>query len=315
MSPLLLARGRCAVAVVMWAGLAVVPLQAQTTAVQAPPAPSAGIPQWQTAAGSKMEFEVASVRPSAPGTPYGTSVSLDGLDGPVSGSLFSANASLHSYLLFAYKISDSNQARGIFFKLPAWAKPPQFFDVEARADGVPTRDQLRLMMQALLADRFKLAIHWEMQQHEEYVLVLSNAGKPGPQLQPHASDEVCVKSPAAIIAAPAKGTEIPRYCGIVTWRVDGQQHIRMTDVTIAQMASAVSGLSGSLTAHSGVDSTGLTGQYDLDLQFVPEVSEGRGVSGPTFADALKNQLGLNLAERKQPMEMLVIDHVEKPSEN
>ena len=87
-----------------------------------------------------------------------------------------------AYLLFAYKISDSNQGRALFDKLPAWGKAPQFFNVQGRAEGAPTRDQMRLMVQAMLADRFKLAIHREMQQREEYLLVVDKPDKLGPQL-------------------------------------------------------------------------------------------------------------------------------------
>jgi uncharacterized protein (TIGR03435 family) len=288
-----------------------------TSAQQAEPVP---VPQWQTAAGGKLEFDVASVRPSAPGTPYSTTVNLVDGDGASTGNLFRANAPVHAYLLFAYKISDSNQARGIYDKLPAWARAPQFFYIEARADGTPTRDQLRLMVQSLLADRFKLAIHREMQLREEYIFVLDKPGKLGPQLLPHPPEQPCVNDPSKpfVIRAPAKDTETPRYCGLVTWHIDGQQHLRMIDVTMAEMVSHLSGLSGTPTPHSGVDNTGLTGRFDVDLQFTPE-TQGPGNtlddSGPTFTEALKKQLGLKLIERKMPVEILVIDHLEKPSLN
>jgi bla regulator protein BlaR1 len=315
MNPFLRAARTWAVCVAIMLGLAAAS-RAEAASVpeaQGQPVPS---PQWQAVAGETLKFEVASVRPSAPGTPYRSNVSLDGLDGLPPGSLLNADASLHSYLLFAFKISDSNQARAIYFKLPAWAKPPQFFNIQARAGADATRDQMRVMMQALLTDRFKLAIHREMQPQAEYALRLNKAGKLGPQLRPHAEGEPCVKSPGAIIDPPVKGTDVPSYCGMVTWRVDGQQHIRMVDVTMAQMASAVSGLSGSMAPHSGVDVTGLAGRFDVDLEFVPETSAGSAdATGPTFAEALRSQLGVTIVERNVPVEILVIDHVEKPSEN
>lgn len=299
------------------------PLIAQSGLDQTPKAQPAAIPEWQIAAGGKMEFEVASVRPSAPGTPFGSTVNLtDGRDGASTGNLFRADAILMPYLMFAYKFSDSNQGRAIWDKLPDWAKT-QFFHVEARADGTPTRDQLRLMMQALLADRFKLAIHREMQLHGRYLLVLDKPGNPGPQLVPHPTDQPCVDDPSRppMIAPPAKDTEAPRYCGMVTWRIDGQLHLRMTDVTMSQVANYLSSASmagGTLMPHSGVDGTGLAGRFDVDIQFMPEAN-GPGsnpdASGPTFTEALKKQLGLKLVEQKTPMEIMVIDHLEKPSPN
>jgi uncharacterized protein (TIGR03435 family) len=300
-----------------------IPLMAQTALGQIPQPQPVAVPEWQTAAGGKMEFEVASVRPSEPGTPYGSTVSLtDGRDGASTGNLFRADAILMPYLTFAYKISGPVQARGIWDKLPDWAKT-QFFHVEARADGTPTRDQLRLMVQSLLADRFKLAIHREMQLREGYLLVLDKPGKPGPQLVPHPTDKPCVDDPSRppMIVPPAKGTEAPRYCGLVAWRIEGQQHLRMIDVTMAQVAnylSSASMASGTPMPHSGVEETGLAGRFDVDIQFMQEIygpGSNPDASGSTFTEALKKQLGLKLVEQKRPMEILVIDHLEKPSPN
>ena len=292
---------------------------------QAPPMGSVAEPDWETAAGGKMEFSVASVRQSQPGTPYSSNVRLDGLDGPPVGNLFAANAPLHAYLLFAYKISDSNQALGIYDKLPSWGKPPQFFNIQARAEALPTRDQLRLMVQALLVDRFKLSIHREIRMRNEYLIVLDKPDKLGPQLRPHPTNKPCVIAPNAVtmIDAPAEGTEVPRYCGMVRWSIDGQQHLRMIDVTPAQIVNLLSGTGaaiagGTMTPRSGVDGTGLSGRFDLDLQFMPEDNVWGSIpnaSGPTFTKALENQLGLKLTERRGPVEMLFIDHIEKPSEN
>ena len=78
-----------------------------------------------------------------------------------------------------------------------------------------------------------------------------------------------------MIAAPAKGADAPRTCGMVTWNVDGQRHLRMIDVTMGQIANYLSGTGaasagGNLTPRSGVDGTGLSGRFDVDIQFMPE---------------------------------------------
>lgn len=284
-------------------------------------AQTASAPDWQTAAGGKMEFEVVSVKPAAPGTPYSTNVALNGLDGTApAGNLFSATAPVMAYVLFAYKISDPNQGRAIYDKLPAWAKM-QFYTIQARADGAPTRDRLRLMVQALLAERFQLAIHPEIQMREEFAFSLDQPGKLGPQLHPYPTGEPCVNNPSRspLIPAPDKDSDAPRYCGVVSWDIGDQRHLRMIDVSMAEAVNYLSGASmtgGTLTPHTGQDDTGLSGRYDLDIQFLAEPNgPGSNINadGPTFAQALKSQLGLKMTERKGPVQILVLDHLEKPS--
>jgi len=147
--------------------------------------------------------------------------------------------------------------------------------------------------------------------------VLDKPDKFGPQLLAHPTDKPCIDAPsrAPMIAAPAKGTVVPPSCGGVTWSIDGQQHVRIIDRTMPEIATYLASAvmaGGVQTPHSGVDGTGLTGRFDLDLQFMPE-SAGRGsgpdASGPTFVDAPKKQLGLKLVERRAPEEILVIDHL------
>jgi uncharacterized protein (TIGR03435 family) len=286
------------------------------------------VPAWQVAAGGKQEFDVASVKLAPPSmsdrSSYRSSVPLAfGLDGPTTNGLFTANAPLNVYILFAYKITDSNEARNFFFSLPAWAKYPHFFTIEARAPGSPTRDQLRLMMQSLLADRFQLAVHREMQVHDLYAFSLVNPGKPGLQLQPHPAGKPCIDNPEQInIIDTPPPEDSPRSCGPIYWRDQGVVHLRLTNMSMADIAEFLAGtgttLAGdALTTLSGIDATGLTGRFDLDLQFVPELNgqTTSDVAGPNFTEALRKQLGLKLSERKGPVEVLVIDHIEKPSAN
>ena len=112
---------------------------------------------------------------------------LDGLDGPAPvENLFSANAPLMAYLLFAYKIIRSRRAASSIAcrtgREPASSK-------STRAHGLPARDQLRLMVQTLLAGRFKLAIRREIQTRGVAALSLVQPGIPGPYLKPHPTDE------------------------------------------------------------------------------------------------------------------------------
>ena len=269
----------------------------------------------------KVEFEVASVKLSQPGTPPHGAEVLTPFDYPSPQSgLFSANASLLGYIVFAYKVLDFSQYPALMKELPAWAQTGQF-DIEARSEGTPTRDELRLMVRTLLEQRFKLAIHTETRQLPVYALVLDKPGHPGPQLKPHPEDAPCTTNSPDTIAPSSSGVPPPAYCGLQGWQVDGRFHLRMTGLTMDQIASFLGGGAGFLGGRANrpvIDRTGLQGRFDLEMEFVPEKNgpdPQSDVSGPTFTGALQDKLGLKLESTTGPVETLVIDHVERPSAN
>src|SRR5262249_23840785 len=141
---------------------------------------------WERAAGGHMKFEVASVKenqnPPGPGTVH-SNVPITTWDFPAgapTGGRFSAtNLFVDIYIGYAYKLQ--GYANDAFENQPPqWARfGADRYDIEARADGNPTRDQYRLMMQSLLADRFKLAVHWETKEMPALALVLDKPGKMG----------------------------------------------------------------------------------------------------------------------------------------
>jgi hypothetical protein len=147
-------------------------LRAQSPADQAP------TPQWQIAAGDKMAFEVASVKLNKSGEQsYHMNVPFLGDTNVSTGGLFSAtNVPIINCIYLAYKLT-GNQYQLLLPQLPRWVTTERF-DIEARAEGNPTKDQMRLMMQSLLADRFKLAIHHETRHVPIYAAVLSSRKKP-----------------------------------------------------------------------------------------------------------------------------------------
>jgi hypothetical protein len=118
---------------------------------------------WQTAAGGKMAFDVASVRQNSIGPDYGMNSNFPLGPGDVyaanGGQFRATNFSLLAYIEFAYKI-DGNQDQFLVSQPPKWVLTSHF-DIQAKAQGNPTKDQMRLMMQTLLADHFKLAVHYE----------------------------------------------------------------------------------------------------------------------------------------------------------
>lgn len=179
------------------------------------------------------------------------------------------------------------------------------------------------MLQALLADRFKLVAHHETRQLPMYVLVVSKPGKRGPQLVPHTDDAKCVQDPAGGGEPVSPDSVIPRApCGgIRILRIGSREGVGASS-TIEIFARALSGI----VDRAVQDRTGLSGTFDLTLEFTPQLGQPDSQSGAETSDsdssvalsiftALQDQLGLKLESRTGPLDVLVIDHVEEPSEH
>jgi bla regulator protein blaR1 len=277
---------------------------------------------WEKAAGGKMSFEVASVKANKSGAPPSgprsySNISLSSEDDqPPVGSLFSAtNVPLVSIISFAYKLT-LNDFQSMSSQLPKWtAWTVQGFDIQARAAGSPTKDQFRLMMQALLADRFKFAMHYEVREIPLYNLVLTKPGKMGSQLRLYANEEPCPATPAPD-AKVAGG--YPADCGTLRFMTSsqpGQVRVGGRNMSISMMATSLSAL-GSLD-RPVFDRTGLAGNIDFIIEWdrrhvIEPTAEAPGL---TFPEALQDQLGLKLDAQKGPVNTFVVDHIEQPSEN
>jgi hypothetical protein len=160
------------------------PLRAQTLNARSPSTQSASAPtpDWEIAAGGKMAFDTVTVRQNTtapPNAPRSATFPLGPGDVYISrGGFFGArNFPLYLYIFFAYKVTD-NQEQFLDEQLPKWAFTDRF-DIEARKEGNPTKDQMRLMMRSLLADRFRLAAHHEIRQLPVYALLVDQPGKLG----------------------------------------------------------------------------------------------------------------------------------------
>ncbi len=280
---------------------------------------------WEKAAGGKMEFEVASIHLGEPGQFTPPNFALDTGNGRIPpGGRFHADFPLAVYITFAYKLwLTSEQMDTMLAHLPKWVATDQFV-IDARAEGNPTKDQMRLMVRSLLADRFKLTSHFETQETPVLAMVLAKPGKLGPNLEPHEQGPPC---DAPLPPAPGKTADVfPPNCDLYVMSVGSSSNhsIRLgsRNTTMAQVADSLPG-PGRL-GRPVVDETGLTGTYDFVLNFVPEnynasLSPGTTVTldsaGPTFLEAVKDQLGLKLIPKKAPVRILVIDHIEQPSPN
>ena len=279
------------------------------------------MPDWQRAAGGTMQFDVASVRPIDSGSKEFGNVDLDPSDyfryqgGPVR-----LRGLLVDYIFFAYKLDSLSEYKSLSEHLPNWAQTQQFV-VEARAPGNPTKDQIRLMVQALLAERFGLQIHAEEQQGPIYALVLEKPGKPGPGLTLHPDDHLCTKMPDK--DAPKPKDVMPPYCGAIAWPENDLTHFRIMDYSMEQIGAELMRdafhMAG-LDPRPVLDRTGLEGRWDLNIRFVrPKRGQGTDSEADTpglgFLDALQRDTGLKLVKETGPVVTYVVDAVHPASEN
>jgi uncharacterized protein (TIGR03435 family) len=245
---------------------------------------------------TSLKFEVASLKPSQP-DPRG----FAGIRPAPGGERYVAsNVTLKLMITVAYRIQADQVAGG-----PGWMDTERY-DMNAKAEGPSSVEELHLMLQDLLADRFKLRFHRETKELPVYALLVD---KGGVKLQPHQAKSagdpwIDVAFEQSKMAWHAKFAPMAYFA----WRLS-----LMLDRPV-------------------IDQTGLNGGYDFDLAFAPMIPampaggptppEGALLngapidsSGPTIFDAVRQQLGLKLERQKGPVDILVIDHAEKPVEN
>lgn len=289
-------------------------LRAQSSATQAP------------ATSERLEFEVASVKRSNPGdVPHSNFPLGPGAPYIANPGLFSATGyPVVTYIAFAYKMQ-SNQFESFLSHLPSWLTQDRF-SIQAKAEGSPTKDQMRLMMRSLLADRFKLVLHREAREVPALGLVLFKPGRTGPQLQAHRDDPSCSTTPGTPLPAalqPKVAGGFPATCGGTIEMapiVRGNKRLGGRNVTVAQIANS---FPPNELGRPLLEQTGLSGTFNFILEWTPEikrplgpvVDSQAGPTGSTFLEALREQLGLKLVPQKGTIDAIVVDHVEHPSED
>ena len=195
---------------------------------------------------------------------------------------------------------------------PDWISTERW-DIVAKAEGNPQGPVMLAMVQNLLADRFKLVTHRETREMPIYALVLAKADRSfGPKLRASSTD--CEKEMTAAIARGGKPPTDRVLCGMRT--LNG--HIEMNAVPMANLARNLSPIAG----RSVIDKTGLTGGFDAELTWTPDASLGNSPDapppssdGPSLFTAIQEQLGLKLDAQRGPVDVLVIDSVERPTED
>jgi uncharacterized protein (TIGR03435 family) len=239
-------------------------------------------------------FDVASIKPTGSGS---SGMRLEFTPN----GFIARGVVLRQIIHEAYGIYEENRVYGG----PPWLNSERF-DVDAKISaGVVadfrnyTLDQRRSMLQALLTDRFKLKVHHETKQIHAYALIVD---KDGPKLA--TANEV--------YHSQVKGVD-----GLVTQSQRG--HLTVQGLTMPAFARLLYPTAGMTV----VDETGLTGSYDFSLQWAPNEMAVKDQqeflssenSGPSIFTALREQLGLKLVPSKVPLDVIMIDGVERPSPN
>jgi uncharacterized protein (TIGR03435 family) len=255
-------------------------------------AQSGDLPEIAGTTSKLPEFEVASIRPSNPNnlTPHFI---------PSTDRFIATGVPVINLVYFAYDIKYGYVSSG-----PSWFANDRY-DVEATVDRSLAESmkkmeakeryaQLRLLVRELLKDRFKLQVKVQTKEMPIYALVVA---KGGPKLKP---------------GAPAAAGDTPTPA---KWSRSALNGV----ITIAATNAEVGGLVGNLMVQPAVgrqvvDETGLKGKYDYALKWAMN-PDSPNASAPDIFTALQEQLGLKLAPEKGPVDTLVVEHVERPSEN
>lgn len=231
-----------------------------------------------------LHFEAASVKPWKPDQQLPRIA--EGLRFSP-GSIYAPCADLRSLVHYAYHLTPSVPVMG----LPNWGVAgcghPNTFRVEATMPPEITEDQSRQMMQHLLEDRFKLRAHWEKKEMPVFFLVVGPAGFKGKPYDPKTAVHVSLN-------CPEDDPGCSKHYG----------------------SGTISGMADMLSFSAGrpvIDKTGISGRYALDFMWASESAETSPL--PSLPTALREAFGLQLKPDRALLDVLVIDHVEKPSPN
>ncbi len=229
---------------------------------------------------SALAFEVATIKPAAPSSDGHTHINYP------AGDRFSAqNITLLALLDWAYRLPQTQ-----ILDAPPWLGSTRF-DIDAKLEAADAPANLsdgedqarkRRMVQALLAERCNLKLHQETRILPAYDLVLAKGGS---RLQTSTTGGLSI------------GT--------------GRNHLNGQGFTSAMLAEQLSYVAGRIV----VDKTNLSGRYDVKLQWTPDGAPITDGSPPALFTAIEEQLGLKLDSAKEPVDVLVIDHIDQPSAN
>ena len=263
-------------------------------------------------------FEVASIKKNASGAPASFALRL--LPG---GRVFAQNVPLRDVIRSAYGLEDDQLEGG-----PSWLKSDRF-DLEARGPADVTADTARAMVRTLLTDRLSLVVHTESRQLPIYALVLARSnGTLGPSLRRAGSACAPVTVPSGMPPPPPPPSGLGTALGVGVFGcpsglLPGYFSLRSLDI-----AAFASVLWRRVLMKPVIDKTALTGTFDVDLSYLPENERFNGTpaienpllppstsTAPSIFTAVQEQLGLKLESTRGPVDVLVVDRAERPSDN
>jgi uncharacterized protein (TIGR03435 family) len=307
----------------------------------------AGMACAQSGEGSPT-FDVASVKPAAPIMGGRIIVRMDGGPGsPDPGQISYSNVTLKNVLRLAYNV------KGYQLSGPNWLDSERY-DIVAKIPKGATKEQFQVMLQNLLAERFKLKIHRETKELPIYALVVAKGGLKMKETPKDETVQDLAGGPPPAGAGPGPNAGEPQIKmgkdgmpqmpkggfgggrgGMMMMVNNGRMRLQASKQPVTQIAEML----GNQLGRPVVDQTGLTANYDFTLDFAPDESMrmpgmmggmppghgpegGEGAApasdsnGPSLTTALQEQLGLKLESKKGPIDLIVIDNLEKtPTEN
>ncbi len=257
----------------------------------------------QSAPAVRPEFEAATVKARRDNGKAGVR--------GTTGRLTLENVPLRLMISVAYKTRPSQIVGG-----PSWGDSARF-DIQGKAAEAVGTDPMLLMLQGLLEDRFQLKIHREIREGSVYELTVA---KGGPRLKPGS----CVPFDPNHLPRPTAPGEVQvNYCGRMARGGDDSHRTvdgKGVDIvpTIGLLIPSLTGFFSEALDRAVVNKTGLNGTFDFHLEWTPQNTSdvpADNSGAPSIFTAVQEQLGLRLEAGKGPVEFLVIDRAEKPSEN
>lgn len=267
-------------------------------------------------------FDVVSIKPNR------TNQGIPAVAFQPGGRVMAGNIAVRQIIVVAYGLEDPQLVNA-----PEWTGTERF-TIDARTSDGASPDTIRLMLRSMLAERFGFAAHQEKRDLQTFALTIARPDKRlGPRLRVSGPECAPIRPPDGVPMPPPPPPPPPggpapmrlilpknelssgRRCGSM-----------LAPGWMTARSIAMTGFATTLTqvlGRSVIDETGLTGEYDLDVIFTPEGLQGARVGpppasvadAPSLSTALQDDLGLRLEPRRGPVDVLVIDRIERPTEN
>ena len=264
---------------------------------------------------SAPAFDVASVKRFQPDPNRRPSDAIRVMPG---GRLIAPSATVRGLIAAAYAVLDIQIIDGGRINVD------DRFEIDATSRAGVTIEEARGMLRALLAERFRLVTHQETRELPVYTMMLSGE-RPGSQLRPSGPECAPPKGPAGVPAPPPPPasqepapllvlSSTPSRCIMFTFSTTVGGHWSLREITMGRLAQRFTSALG----RPVLDRTDLNGSFDVDLTFTPDnptVDAADAPNAPSLLTAIREQLGLRLESTRAPVDVLVIDRVQPPTEN